>query len=173
MTEIGEYLVGAYLEKEGCFVVYNRPLYPTQGEIDVIGINGHHAFFCEVATHTYGFRYKNRVTKTVAKFDRSILYSRTHFKDYDPTFMFWSPITNPGARMDLEKIKTEVKARHDIEIKIITGKTYYEKMLELKKIAYDTGYAFANPVMRLFQIEENLNAHVKLLEKQEKKARIS
>ena len=64
-TEIGEYIVGAYLKQKcGCdFVDYNvRP--PGGGleglaELDVVGLNFEkgQAFLCEVTTHLHGLRY--------------------------------------------------------------------------------------------------------------------
>ena len=68
-TDVGEYLVGAYLKLiRGCdFVDYNvRP--PGGGmeglkELDVVGIHfeSRTAYLCEVTTHIRGLLYRNNV----------------------------------------------------------------------------------------------------------------
>ena len=80
LTDIGEFIVGAYLQiVEECDVVdYNvRPPgggLEGLGELDVIGLNfkTNTAYFCEVTTHIRGLLYKNnqesisRVRKNMA-----------------------------------------------------------------------------------------------------------
>jgi len=68
-AEMGEYLVGAYLEfvEECDFVAYNVR-HPGEGlkalgEVDVLGLNfkKRTAYLCEVATHILGFLYRGSV----------------------------------------------------------------------------------------------------------------
>ena len=100
LTDVGEYLVGAYLQLiEGCdFVDYNiRP--PGGGlkgleELDVLGLNftENTAYLCEVTTHIRGFKHKGNkeaVIRVKKKYARQKLYAKeflTNFKN--KRFMF-------------------------------------------------------------------------------------
>ena len=78
-TEMGEYVVGAYLKlEEGCdFVDFNvRPPgggLKGLGELDVVGLNFRTktAFLCEVSTHIKGLTYGS-YPKTVERVPPSI-----------------------------------------------------------------------------------------------------
>jgi hypothetical protein len=79
VTDVGEYLVGAYLQLiERCdFVQYNvRPPHGRMkglGELDVVGFNfaTKTAYICEVTTHIGGLNYGdgNHETEPVNKFE--------------------------------------------------------------------------------------------------------
>ena len=100
LTDIGEYIVGAYLQlKLDCDVVaYNvRP--PGGGlkgleEIDVVGLNlkKRIAYLCEVTTHIRGVLYKNNQTtvdRITRKHKRQKWYSRQRFlKRFRCEYMF-------------------------------------------------------------------------------------
>lgn len=107
-TEIGEYLVGAYLKLIiGCdFVDYNVRV---QGgglaglnELDVIGIQFEEntAYLCEVTTHLRGTLYRNNeetVKRVIGKYERQKAYADTHLSQFDKhIFMFWSPYVPKG-----------------------------------------------------------------------------
>ncbi len=73
-TEIGEYIVGAYLKviKNCDFIDYNVRFpgggLKGLGELDVIGLDfkNKSAYLCEVTTHIRGLLYKDNIT-TVEK----------------------------------------------------------------------------------------------------------
>ncbi|MEO0074488.1 MAG: hypothetical protein ABIK31_00050 [candidate division WOR-3 bacterium] len=107
-TDIGEYIVGAYLKiiKKCDFVDYNvRP--PGGGvkgldEIDVIGLDFRNkiAYLCEVTTHIRGVLYNNNKTtvdKIKRKHKKQIEYARKHLAYFqNHIFMFWSPVVPEG-----------------------------------------------------------------------------
>ena len=74
-TEMGEYLVGAYLKLElGCGVVDYNARFPGGGlrglgELDVIGFDfaGRRAHLCEVTTHLDGLLIGRGSAATIAK----------------------------------------------------------------------------------------------------------
>lgn len=92
-TEIGEYLVGAYLKLIiGCdFVDYNVRV---QGggleglnELDVIGIQFEEntAHLCEVTTHLRGMRYRSNqatVERVKEKYQRQKAYAKSHLSQF-------------------------------------------------------------------------------------------
>src|SRR5258707_15545408 len=100
-TEIGEFVVGAWLQEiEKCdFVVYNvRP--PEKGleglgELDVVGLrpSDSTAFLCEVTTHLGGLLYsgnKKTVDKIREKHVRQRNYAERYLESFTTTrFMFW------------------------------------------------------------------------------------
>ena len=102
LTDVGEYLVGAYLQLiEGCdFVDYNiRP--PGGGlkgleELDVLGLNftENTAYLCEVTTHIRGFKHKGNkeaVIRVKKKYARQKLYAKeflTNFKNKRFVFLW-------------------------------------------------------------------------------------
>src|SRR5580700_3753424 len=116
-TEMGEYLVGAYLKFElGCGVVdYNaRP--PGGGllglgELDVIGfdLENRRAYLCEVTTHLEGLLIGGGGTATIAKIskkhERQREYANTYLKDFAHRFMFWSPVVRRGLVTELQKVQ--------------------------------------------------------------------
>ena len=160
LTDIGEFIVGAYLQliEECDFIDYNvRP--PGGGlkglnELDVVGLNfkTNTAYLCEVTTHIQGLLYKNNqetIRRIKKKHERQKEYAKTYLKNFkNHRFMFWSPVVPVGyLTQELQKIKT-------LEL-IINGeyKNRIEKLRELaKKITHDT----RNPFFRMLQILEHM-----------------
>src|SRR2546427_11659366 len=107
MTEMGEYLVGAYLKViDGCdFVDYNVH-FPGGGleglkELDVMGFNllKKVAYLCEVTTHIEGLLYDSSYDETVSKiarkFESQKQYAAKYLSDFpNQRFMFWSPVVS-------------------------------------------------------------------------------
>src|SRR5438874_1394839 len=100
-TEMGEYLVGAYLKIVlGCGVVdYNaRPPgggLSGLGELDVIGFDftGRKVYLCEVTTHLDGLQIgkgaEGTIKKLAAKHRRQLEYAERHLHlpGFKPQFM--------------------------------------------------------------------------------------
>jgi hypothetical protein len=138
-TDIGEYIVGAYLKiiKECDFVDYNvRP--PGGGleglnELDVVGLD---------------FK-KTTVNKINLKYKRQIKYANKYLSDFPKKyFMFWSPVVPKGyVTKELEKIDG---------LELVINKKYTqcidELRLKAKKLTNDVG----NPFFRMLQILEHL-----------------
>jgi hypothetical protein len=108
LTDVGEYLVGAYLQlHEECEVVdYNvRPPgggLEGLGELDVVGFNfkTNSAFLCEVATHIRGLLYVNNrqtVERIAKNHQRQKEYARRYLKNFETIrYQFWSPVVPKG-----------------------------------------------------------------------------
>ncbi len=157
-TEMGEYLVGAYLKLlKGChFVDYNvRP--PGGGlagldEFDVVGFDfkNSRAYLCEVTTHVAGLLYgsgnKDTVDRIRKKFEKQQAYAETHLSRFRPEFMFWSPVVPKGRLTD----ELDTLARQGLTV-VINGK-FKESVAELidkaRREKNDTG----NPAFRMLQI---------------------
>ena len=153
-TEVGEYIVGAYLKIiEECDVIsYNvRP--PGGGlkglnELDVIGLRfkDNTAFICEVTTHILGLLYKNKehsIMKVKEKNKIQKEYGEERLKDFSKIYMFWSPVVNQDIYKGLSMIEgLELKVNHK----------YTECIRELQakagKLTNDEG----NPFFRMLQI---------------------
>jgi hypothetical protein len=160
ITEIGEYLVGAYLQLvEKCDVVdYNvRPPgggIEGLGELDVIGFNfkTNTAFLCEVTTHIRGLLYKNNL-ETVArigrKHKRQQQYAKKYLRKFDPIrYQFWSPVVAKGyVTENLAKIDT---------LELILNREYKRRVLELQRLAGEETHDARNPVFRVLQILEHM-----------------
>ena len=119
-TEMGEYIVGAYLKlKMNCnFIDYNvrRPGGGLAGlnELDVMGLDFKNktAYLCEVTTHLDGLLYgssrKITVDRIRKKYDKMRDYAENHLpKELFPErhYIFWSPVVSAGVELELEKIK--------------------------------------------------------------------
>lgn len=160
-TEMGEYLVGAYLKevKDCDFVDYNvRP--PGGGlkgleELDVLGLDfkKKKAYLCEVTTHILGLLYvsnQETVERIAKKHDRQKAYAEEYLKEDFPDviYMFWSPVVPRG-------YVTEGLAKID-ELVSVINEGYTQCIDELRQAAKvktgDTG----NPAFRLLQILERL-----------------
>ena len=159
-TEMGEYVVGAYLKlEEDCdFVDFNvRPPgggLKGLGELDVVGLNfkTNTAFLCEVTTHIGGLLYvsnKETVRRIETKHQRQREYAEEFLADF-PThrFMFWSPYVSRGFLTEnLAKIGG---------LELIINGNYKARVDQLRaraaKEAQDTG----NPFFRALQIIEHL-----------------
>jgi hypothetical protein len=159
-TDIGEYIVGAYLKIiKGCdFVDYN--VRPSGGgleglnEIDVLGLDLKNkvAYLCEVTTHIRGVLYKDYQTtfeKLKNKYEKQKKYASLNLKDFhEKRYMFWSPVVPRG------KLTERLKTIDGFEL--IINEEYSQCINELKeeakKLTHDTG----NPFFRVLQILENL-----------------
>ncbi|MDD5014234.1 MAG: hypothetical protein PHW73_03905 [Atribacterota bacterium] len=159
-TEIGEYIVGAYLKiiKECDFVDYN--VRPRGGkleglnELDVVGINfkSNSAYLCEATTHTTGLLikdYETTINTISKKYKRQREYAEKYLKNFSKHyFMFWSPFVSDRIMKNLEKNKG---------LELIINEKYALCIKELKekalKMTNDTG----NPFFRMLQITEKVN----------------
>ena len=99
LTDIGEYIVGAYLQlKLDCDVVNYNARPPGGGldgleEIDVIGLNLklHRAYLCEVTTHIRGVLYKDNPTtvkRITKKHERQKRYGAKYLDNFQCEYMF-------------------------------------------------------------------------------------
>src|SRR5437870_8014730 len=139
LTDIGEYIVGAYLRLElDCdFVDYNvrRPGGGLQGleELDVLGLDFRHmrAYLCEVTTHIGGLLYRDNPT-TIERIRTKYERQRRYAEDYLPQFteihfMFWSPVVPRGYLTDhLQQIDG---------LELIINGAYKWRMQQLREIA--------------------------------------
>jgi len=155
-TDIGEYIVGAYLKLvERCDVIdYNvRP--PGGGvaglsELDVIGLdfNTDTAYLCEATTHIRGVLYKNNqetVRRIEKKYSRQQDYAMQYLKNFkNHRFMFWSPVVPRGY------ITEHITNFNGLEL-IINGE-YKERINELMQLAKTTTHDSGNPFFRMLQI---------------------
>jgi hypothetical protein len=155
-TEMGEYVVGAFLKQVlGCdFVDYNvRP--PGGGleglaEIDVVGLkfSDRTAYLCEVTTHLDGLQYgtyETTIRRVNEKFKRQQTYAQKHLSHFKNIhFMFWSPIVREGAL-------TRALARID-GLQLIINGAYTRCIRELKGRAKQTTRDTGNPFFRVLQL---------------------
>jgi hypothetical protein len=163
VTEMGEYVVGAYLKiKLNCdFVGYNtRP--PESGlaglaEIDVVGLDftNHIAYLCEVTTHLdgllYGSDYGVSAKKIRDKYERLISYRNKYLHEFKGVrCMFWSPRVPKGKLLDMLK---EIE-KDGLEL-ILNGE-YKKRVEELRQTAKKTTRDVSNPFFRALQILEHL-----------------
>ena len=159
-TEMGEYVVGAYLKEVlRCdFVDYNvRPPgggLEGLGELDVVGLrfSDRMAYLCEVTTHLDGLQYGTyaaTVKRVQDKYKRQRAYAQkhlTHFKNVE--FMFWSPVVRVGAL---------TKALSGIDgLQIIINGAYTDRVRELEAQAKRTTRDAGNPFFRVLQLLAHL-----------------
>ena len=181
MLNVGEQLVSSYLRYvRSCnFIETNVYTGKSQGEIDVVGLNlaEQKVYFCEVSIQLEnGLNYvdknekTNNVPKLTAKFSRCIEYAHEHWSKYDKHFMLWSPIVKNTARTPennqmrhLEEIKANIKERYCVDIEFIVNEKFQKGLAALRKHAKTETKALPCPLMRLMQIEEYLDKHVKKL----------
>lgn len=156
LTDVGEYLVGAYLQlHEECDVVdYNvRP--PVGGlegleELDVVGFNfkTDSVFMCEVTTHIRGLLYVNNrqtVERIAKKHQRQKEYARGYLKNVETIrHQFWSPVVPNGY------ITENLASIKDLEL-VVYGE-YKMRVDKLRESARRTTYDARNPVFRVLQI---------------------
>ncbi len=155
-TEIGEYLVGAYLKLiEGCdFVDYNVRT-PGGGlaglnELDVVGLHfaTETVYLCEVTTHVDGLLYGSNA-KSVETIDKKYQKQRAYAGQYLANFkyhrfMFWSPVVPRGY------LTTHLAQIEGLEL-IING-DYKRRVQMLLDKARREKQRTGNPVFRTFQI---------------------
>jgi len=159
-TDIGEYIVGAYLKiiKDCDFVIYNvRP--PGGGlqglnELDVVGLDFKNkiAYLCEVTTHIKGLLYtdnKTTVKKIKTKYEVQKEYAKKQLPDFsNPYFMFWSPVVPKGyITSELEKIDG---------LELVINEKYTQYIDELREKAKELTNDVGNPFFRMLQILEHL-----------------
>ena len=179
MLNVGEQLVSSYLRyiKECNFIETNVYTGKKQGEIDVIGLNTKKSevYICEVAIHLGGLQYVNfknnqtdNVQKLTDKFSKAIEYARKSFDEYDQHFMLWSPVvTDSKGRPEnnqmrhLEEIQANIKDQYGIDVECIVNEKFQECLKELRDHAKSKTTVLQCPLMRLMQIEEHLDKHVK------------
>ena len=161
-TEIGEYVVGAWLKvvKKCSFIDYNvRP--PIKGleglgEFDVVGLDlkNKKVFICEVVTHLNGMGYKDletTVKKVEDKFMRQQKYAKGYLpNDFDVRYMLWSPIVTPKYLAEIEKIAKKE------ELELVINSSYSTKIDEIKTAIKGETKDFGNPFIRVIQIFEAL-----------------
>ncbi len=160
-TDIGEYIVGAYLKLiEKCDVIdYNvRPTgggVKGLGELDVIGMNFNTktVFVCEVTTHLDGLNYGKgnggSVQKIQDKHRRQKEYAEEFLSGFKhKRFMFWSPRIAKGA------ITNEISQLTDLEL--IINDEYSKRVDELRALARTTTSDCGNVFFRTLQILEHL-----------------
>ena len=158
-TEMGEYIVGAYLKLVlGCGVVdYNaRPPgggLVGLGELDVIGFDfsGRKVYLCEVTTHLDGLQIGTGGSATIdrltAKHQRQRDYADAylHLPDFQRHFMFWSPVVRAGLVEPLKAIGFE----------LFINQEYSAAIAELRRRAATTTADSNNPAFRVLQILEH------------------
>ena len=156
-TEMGEYLVGAYLKLiEGCDLVeYNvrSPGGKLAGlnELDVMGLDfgNRTAYLCEVTTHLDGLQYRSGKRTTIEairnKYDRLREYADNHLPGVFSVrrFMFWSPVVSAGLEMELKKIRG---------LELVINDRYSACVDELRERASKVTYETNNPAFRTLQI---------------------
>jgi hypothetical protein len=159
-TEMGEYVVGAYLKEVlGCdFVDYNvRPPgggLEGLGELDVVGLKfgDSVAYLCEVTTHLDGLQYGTYATtvkRIQDKYQRQRGYAKKHLANFNKIeFMFWSPVVRVGA---LTKALSELGG-----LQVIINRDYTDRVRELQEHAKRTTRDAGNPFFRVLQLLEHL-----------------
>lgn len=159
-TDIGEYIVGAYLKiiKECDFVDYN--VKPTGGgleglnELDVVGLDFKNkiAYICEVTTQIRGVLYKDNITtvnKINTKYKKQKEYANKYLSDFPKRyFMFWSPVVPKGyLTKEFEKIDG---------LELVINKKYTQCIDELRLKAKGLTNDVGNQFFRILQILEHL-----------------
>ncbi len=160
-TQMGEYLVGAYLKIiEGCdIVVYNlRPPgggLKGLGELDVLGLRfrDETAYLCEVTTHIGGLLIrsnKHTVEKIRDKYRRQRKFAASQLKDFpNRHFQFWSPVVPVGyLTTNLPKIGRDLD--------VVINADYTRRIDELRIEAKKRKNNEENPAFRMLQILEHL-----------------
>ncbi len=161
ITDVGEYIVGAYLKViEGCDVIdYNaRPAgggVKGLGELDVIGMNfkTDTVFICEVTTHLsgllYGVGYDSTFKKVESKHKRQVAYAKESLRTFkNKRFMLWSPRVPKG------KLTEKLSSLKNLEL--IINEEYTAKIDQLRAVAKKTTNDMGNPFFRTLQILEHL-----------------
>jgi hypothetical protein len=155
-TEMGEYIVGAYLKLVlGCDVVdYNtRP--PGGGltglnELDVIGFSfgKQTVFLCEVTTHLHGLRGRQPINKVRRKHNWQRDFAKRYLSNFKRHhFMFWSPIVRRGLIPSLAKVGFD---------ELFINKEYKDAVDKLRAKAHASRADANNPAFRLLQILERV-----------------
>ncbi|MGD0649885.1 MAG: hypothetical protein ABSA97_01870 [Verrucomicrobiia bacterium] len=157
-VEMGEYVVGAYLEFiKKCEVVHYGARLPGGGlgglnELDVVGLNfaGKTAYLCEVTTHLNGLAIINYPT-TVEKFKKKYSAAKKYadvclkdLKDFQRVFMFWSPRVSEG------RLTEQLRAIGGWEL--VINRSYSDCVEQLRREAERSTRPTSNPFFRALQI---------------------
>ncbi|GIK40023.1 MAG: hypothetical protein BroJett011_38560 [Chloroflexota bacterium] len=159
-TDIGEYIVGAYLKLiEKCDIIDYNARIPGGGlaglnELDVIGLDfkSEIAYLCEVTTHIRGTLYidgPHTVERIRKKHERQKVYAEKYLDNFKThRFMFWSPYVPEGyITHHLSQIE---------ELELIINRRYTGCIEELRALARTTTHDTNNPFFRALQILEHL-----------------
>jgi Holliday junction resolvase-like predicted endonuclease len=158
-TEMGEYLVGAYLKLVRGFNVVDYNTRPPGGglnglgELDVIAFNftSREVCLCEVTTHLDGLQIGPNADFTIrkisAKHQRQRSYAQSYLADFKPRYMFWSPRVRPQLAAKLESIEG---------LELYINDKYTAAVDELRVKASTSKADANNPAFRLLQILEHL-----------------
>lgn len=156
-TEMGEYVVGAYLKLiEHCDTVDYNVRLPSGGldglnELDVVGFRfgDGTAFLCEVTTHIDGVLYgssdRDTSAKLRSKHEHQKAYAAATLERFPhKVYQFWAPRVPNGKLLD------GLAELHDLEV-IVNGE-YTRRVRELEKLAKKTHSDTGNPFFRTLQI---------------------
>ncbi len=163
ITEIGEYLVGAYLKVvEKCDCVDYNVHFPGGGlkgldELDVVGFSfgARVAFICEVITHIKGTLYGSGNQETVerirGKHEKQKRYAKDHLGHLEThRFMLWSPVVPQGY---LTENLAQIQG-----LELVINQEYARKVNQLREQARTMTHDVGNPAFRLLQILEHMRA---------------
>ncbi len=160
ITDVGEYIVGAYLKLilKCDFIDYNvRP--PGGGlkglnELDVIGLDfkSQTAYICEVTTHIRGLQYGTHsvtIKRIKKKHRNQKQYAKKYLKAFPNVhFMFWSPYVPVG---ELTKELNKMKG-----LELYINRDYKVRIAYLMAEASTTTHDTRNPFFRMLQIIEHM-----------------
>lgn len=159
-AEMGEYLVGAYLELvEGCEVIsYNvRPHdkgIEGMRELDVVGLNlkKNTAFLCEVITHLRGPLYRGgreeSIRRIFKKYDNQKKYAKKYLGNFsDIHFQLWSPSVSKIYLDSLSKKRG---------LELVINQDYSKCINKLRDVAKRSKKNTGNPAYRVLQILEHM-----------------
>jgi len=159
-TEIGEYVVGAYLKiiEKYDFVEYNvrTPGGGLKGlnELDVVGLRfkDQTAALCEVTTHIRGFLYQDGsrgVDRVARKHGVQIAYAKEYLKVFPNIhYQFWSP------RVPVGPVCSGLAEINGLEL--IINDEYTRRIEQLRNEAAKHAHDAGNPFFRTLQILEHL-----------------
>jgi hypothetical protein len=177
MINVGEQIVSSYLKYIcGCDLIQTN-LYTaeTQGEIDVVGINLEKkmVYVCEVAIHlATGLQYTkdkrpNNIHKLTEKLSRDITYAEANFPSYKREYMVWSPIVKNRKNNPVydqightTMIGNNIQGKHSVKVVFVVNDKFQECLQEMRDYARKQTAELKCPIMRLFQIEEQLKKHM-------------
>lgn len=160
-TDMGEYIVGAYLKvvKNCLFVDYNVRA-PGGGmaglnELDVIGLDfdNQTAYICEVATHLQGMFYGNGSATTIQRIAKKYVWQQHYASEHltafpNQHFMFWSPVVAQGA--------TTIGLGEIAGLELVINTDYTACVEALRAAARQKTADVNNPAFRTLQILEHL-----------------
>ena len=160
LTDVGEYIVGAYLQLIlGCDVVDYNVRYPGGGleglnELDVIGLRFRDktAFLCEVTTHLLGMLYKDTeatVQRVIKKHEVQKKFASRRLQLFEnKRYMLWSPVVGRGyITRHLDEIS---------DLELVINEKYTSCVDRLREKARKVTKDFGNPFFRALQILEHL-----------------